>query len=114
LHHSQNTFEESLIRVLVIQLPDGVKVIVWTDREFGREENTETCHELNFRYLIRIRPEVWVTHPSYTERLDGYALRKGCWRVLSGAEYRSDKAVTLNVVIRWRTVLPAHRYEPWF
>lgn len=36
------------------------------------------------------------------------------WRVLAGAEYRSDKAVSLNVVIRWKRGLPPKRDEPWF
>jgi hypothetical protein len=108
LHRSQNAFEESLL------LPPGVKVIVLADRGFGRAELAKTCHELKVRYLIRITPDVRVAHPSYTGRLDDYPLRKGCWRVLGGAEYRSDKAVTLNVVIRWKRGLPPHRDEPWF
>ena len=36
------------------------------------------------------------------------------WRVLTGCEYRSDRAATLNVVIRWKKGLPAKRDEPWF
>jgi hypothetical protein len=114
LHRSQNTFEESLLRLLVTMLPPRVKVIVLADRGFGRAELARTCHDLKLRYLIRIKPDVCVTHPSYTGRLDDYPLRKGCWRVLAGAEYRSDKAVTLNVVIRWQRGLPEHRDEPWF
>mgnify|MGYP002778423678 CR=1 FL=1 len=114
LHRSQNTFEESLLRLLVTMLPAGVKVILLADRGFGRAELAKTCHELKLRYLIRIKPDVRVAHPSYTGRLDDYPLKKGCWRVLSGAEYRSDKAVTLNVVIRWKRGLPEHRDEPWF
>src|SRR5262249_50543213 len=35
-------------------------------------------------------------------------------RVLSGAAYRSDRAATLNVVVRWPHGLPAKRDEPWF
>lgn len=114
LTRSQNTFEESLLRLLVTMLPGGVKVILLADRGFGRAELAKTCHELKLRYLIRIKPDVRVAHPSYTGRLDDYPLKKGCWRVLAGAEYRSDKAVTLNVVIRWKRGLPAHRDEPWF
>lgn len=114
LHRSQNTFEVSLLRLLVSMMPGGVKVIVLADRGFGRTELAKTCHELKLRYLIRIKPDVRVAHPSYTGRLDDYPLKKGCWRVLAGAEYRSDEAVTLNVVIRWERGLPEHRDEPWF
>jgi hypothetical protein len=74
----------------------------------------KTCLELKIRSLIRVKPDVRVTHPSYTGRLDDYPIKRGVWRVLTGAEYRSDKAVTLNVVIRWRHGLPARRDEPWF
>jgi hypothetical protein len=114
LHRSRNAFEESLLRLLVTMLPGGVKVVVLADRGFGRAELAKTCHELKLRYLIRIKPDVRVAHPSYTGRLDEYPLKRGCWRVLSGAEYRSDKAVRLNVVIRWKPGLPARRDEPWF
>jgi len=34
-------------------------------------------------------------------------------RVLTHAEYRSDGAVRLDVVIRWRHGLPKKRDEPW-
>jgi hypothetical protein len=114
LHRSQNSFEEGLLRLLVTMLPGGVKVILLADRGFGRTELANTCRDLCLRYLIRIRPDVCVTHPSYTGRLDDYPIKKGMWRVLAGAEYRSDKAVALNVVIRWKRGLPARRDEPWF
>lgn len=114
LHRSQNSFEEGLLRLLVTMLPAKVKVILLADRGFGRAELAKTCEELKLRYLIRIKPEVCVTHPSYTGRLDEYPVKKGMWRVLTGAEYRSDKVVSLNVVIRWKTGLPAKRDEPWF
>jgi hypothetical protein len=114
LHRSQNTFEESLLRLLVTMLPGGVRVILLADRGFGRTELAKTCAELKLRYLIRIKPDVRVTHPSYTGRLDEYPVKRGMWRVLAGAEYRSDKAVSLNVVIRWKRGLPTKRDEPWF
>jgi hypothetical protein len=114
LHRSQNSFEEGLLRLLVSMLPGGVRVILLADRGFGRAELAKTCHDLRVRYLIRVKPDVRVTHPSYAGRLDDYPIRKGMWRVLAGAEYRSDKAVSLNVVIRWKRGLPARRDEPWF
>ncbi len=114
LHRSQNTFEEGLLRLLVSMLPGGVRVILPADRGFGRTELANTCRDLCLRSVIRIRPDVCVTHPSYTGRLDEYPVRKGMWRVLTGAEYRSDGAARLNVVIRWKRGLPARRDEPWF
>lgn len=114
LTRSRNAFEESLLRLLVTMLPGGVRVILLADRGFGRTELARTCHDLKLRYLIRIKPDVRVAHPSYTGRLDEYPIKRGMWRVLAGAEYRSDKAVSLNVVIRWKRGLPARRDEPWF
>lgn len=114
LHRSQNTFEESLLRMFVTMLPQRVRVIILADLGFGRAELAKTCHDLRVWYLIRIKPDMRVAHPSYTERLNEYPLKKGCWRVLAGAQYRSDKAVTLNVVIRWKQGWPKRRDEPWF
>ena len=114
LHKSRNSFEEGLLRLLATMLPPGVKVVLLADRGFGRTELARTCEGLKFRYLIRIKPDVRVSHPSYTGRLDEYPVQKGTWRVLAGAEYRSDKAVVLNVVIRWKKGLPEGRDEPWF
>lgn len=114
LTRSRNSFEESLLRLLVTMLPGGVRVILLADRGFGRTELANTCRELCLRFLIRIRPDVRVDHPSYTGRLDDYPIRKGMWRILADAEYRSDRAARLNVVIRWKRGLPTKRDEPWF
>ena len=113
-HRSQNAVEEGLLRLLVSLLPPGLAVILLADRGFGRTELAKTCRALQIRFLIRIRPDVCVAHPSYTGRLDDYPVRRGMWRVLAGAEYRSDGAVRLNVVIRWKRGLPARRDDPWF
>lgn len=113
-HRSQNAVEEGLLRLLVSMLPPGVTVILLADRGFGRTELAKTCLELGVRFLIRIKPEVCVAHPSDTGRLDDYPVKPGLWRVLAGAEYRSDGAVRLNVVIRWKRGLPARRDEPRF
>jgi hypothetical protein len=114
LTRSRNSFEESLLRLLVTMLPGGVRVILLADRGFGRAELAKTCRDLCLRYVIRIKPDVRVAHPSYAGRLDDYPIKKGMWRVLTDAEYRSDGAVRLNVVIRWKRGLPARRDEPWF
>jgi hypothetical protein len=113
-HRSQNAVEEGLLRLLVSLLPPGVTVILLADRGFGRTELAKTCRELGVRFLIRIRPDVRVAHPAYSGRLDDYPVRRGMWRVLTDAEYRSDGAVRLNVVIRWKRGLPPGRDEPWF
>jgi hypothetical protein len=114
LWRSQNSFEEGLLRLLLSTLPAGVRILLLADRGFGRAELARTCHELGIHYLIRIRPDVCIQHKSYSGNLRDYPVKKGMWRVLSDAEYRSDGAVRLNVVIRWKTKLPKKRDEPWF
>jgi DDE family transposase len=114
LHRSQNSFEEGLLRLLLALVPVGVRVILLADRGFGRTELAKTCLDLGVRFLIRIKPDVCVAHPRYRGRLDDYPIKRGAWRVLTAAEYRSDRAVTVNVVIRWKKGLPAKRDEPWF
>lgn len=114
LFRSQNSFEEGLLRLLVSMLPEGAKVILLADRGFGRTELARTCQQLGVRFLIRIKPDVTVSHPSYRGKLCDYPVKKGMWRVLAGCQYRSDHAVTLNVVIRWKKGLPRKRDEPWF
>jgi hypothetical protein len=114
LTRSRNALEESLLRLLVTMLPGGVRVVLLADRGFGRAELANTCEDLHLRYLIRIKPDVRVAHPSYTGRLDDYPVKKGMWRVLANAAYRSDGVATVSVVIRWKHGLPPKRDEPWF
>jgi hypothetical protein len=114
LHKSQNSLEEGLLRLLISMLPGGVRVILLADRGFGRTELAKTCEQLKLRYLIRIRPDVSIAHPSYTGILRDIVVKKGTGRVLSGVQYRSDGAVSLSVVVWWQRGLPEQRDEPWF
>jgi Transposase DDE domain len=114
LFRSQNSLEEGLLRLLRSLVPAGVRVILLADRGFGRAELAKTCQDIGVSFVIRIKPDVRVRHPRYTGRLDDFPIRPGCWRTLTGAEYRSDGAVTLTVAIRWKKGLPPKRDEPWF
>jgi hypothetical protein len=114
LFRSQNSLEEGLLRLLRSLVPAGVRIILLADRGFGRAELAKTCRQIGVSFVIRIKPDVRVRHPRYSGRLDDFPIRPGCWRTLTGAEYRSDGAVTLNVAIRWKKGLPPKRDEPWF
>lgn len=114
LFRSQNSLEEGLLRLLRSLVPAGVRIILLADRGFGRAELAKTCRAIGVSFVIRIKPDVRVRHPRYTGRLDDFPIRPGCWRTLTGAEYRSDGAVTLNVAVRWKKGLPPRRDEPWF
>ena len=114
LSKSQNNLEEGLLRLFRTLVPDHVTVVLLADRGFGRAEMARLCWQLKFRYLIRIKSDVRIDHPSYRGLLHDYPVKKGIRRLLKGVRYRSTDPVTLNVVIRWKTGLPKKHDEPWF
>lgn len=113
-HRSQNAIEEGLLVLLRALVPRTVPVVILADRGFGRTELARTCQQLGLSYAVRIKPDVWVEHRRFTGLLADYPVRKGMRHVLTGAVYRSDGAVTHNVVIHWRPGLPAQRDHPWY
>src|SRR5262249_19695506 len=50
----------------------------------------------------------------YRGVLSRYPVRKGIAHVLRQVDYRKDRRVTHNIVIRWRPGLPKRRDEPWY
>jgi len=114
LKRSQNNLEEGLLRLLRTMIPDGVPVILLADRGFGRTELARLCQGLKFRYLVRIKPDVWVEGPQYTGKLLDLPVRKGMAVVFKGVRYRKEDPVVQNVVVRWKEGLPKKRDEPWF
>ena len=86
---------------------DGAAADAYRKKAAGLKENLQTK-------LWDPKREFFFHMFKQDEEADGFKVKKGKWRVLAGAEYRSDKAVSLNVVIRWKKGLPAKRDEPWF
>jgi Transposase DDE domain len=113
-HRSRNAFEESLLLTLRSMIPQRVKVILLADRGFGRCALAAFCRRQGFSYLIRIKPKVNVQFNGFQGKLLDYPVFKGIAKVLKDVAYRSDGAVTQNVVIRWRKNLPPKRDECWF
>jgi hypothetical protein len=114
LHKSQNNLEEGLLLLLRTMIPPDVQVTLLADRGFGRSELARTCQHLGFHYVIRIKPDVWVEHPSYQGKLIDYPVRKRMQRVLADVQYRRTDPVQQNIVIYWKVGLPKKRDEPWF
>ena len=114
LHKSQNNLEEGLLRLLRTMIPDSVEIVLLADRGFGRAELARTCQQLGFRYVIRIKSDVWIECPSYRGKLMDYPVRKGMQRFLKQVSYRKKDAVKQHVVIHWKVGLPKKRDEPWF
>ena len=65
LKKSQNNLEEGLLWLLRDLIPRGVPVVLLADRGFGRAELARVCRALDFRYVVRIKPDVWVEAPHY-------------------------------------------------
>lgn len=113
-HRSRNAFEESLLLVLRDMIPRNIKLVILADRGFGRTALARFCQNQGFGYVIRIQPSVRVRLDGFAGTLVDYPVFKGISRVLRRVSYRSDGAVTQNVVIHWRRHLPAKRDECWF
>jgi hypothetical protein len=114
LLRSQNSLEEGLLRLWRTLIPETIRVVILADRGFGRAEWAAVCQELEFGYLVRIKPKVTVASPRYRGVLSRYPVFKGIAHVLHDVQYRKDARVTHHVVIRWRPGLPKKRDEPWY
>jgi hypothetical protein len=114
LARSQNNLEEGLLRLLRDLIPPGVPVILLADRGFGRTELAKTCQQLGFRYVVRIKPDVWVEGAAYRGNLKEFPVHKGMAVVLRDVRYRKEDPVTQHVVVRWKPDLPKKRDEPWY
>lgn len=113
-HRSRNAFEESLLLVLRDMIPQKIRVVILADRGFGRTALATFCQEQKFGYVIRIQPSVTVRLHGFSGKLLDYPVYKGIAKVLKRVSYRSDGAVTQNVVVHWRKNLPTKRDECWF
>ena len=113
-HRSRNAFEESLLLVLRDMIPLKIKVVILADRGFGRTALATFCQKQGLGYVIRIKPSVTVRLHGFHGQLLDYPVKKGVAKVLKRVSYRSDAAVTQNVVMRWPKNLPKKRDECWF
>lgn len=111
---SQNSLEEALLRRLRTLIPESIRVVILADRGFGRAEWAAVCQDLNFDYVVRIKPKVTVACKRYRGVLSHYPVFKGIGHVLHDVKYRKDARVTHHIVIRWRPGLPKKRDEPWY
>lgn len=94
-------------------------MVILADRGFGRTALATFCQRQGFGYLIRIQPSVTVRLKGFhgkpfCGKLLDYPVYKGIAKVLKRVSYRSDRAVTQHVVVRWRKDLPKKRDECWF
>ena len=114
---SQNRLEETFIARLLRNLPDNIRPLLLADRGFGRASLLRRLQEMPRHtgrmvdYAIRLKGNVHIqTADGYQGLLRNYPLRPNRYVFLPGVRYRSDGAVTVNLVLYWGR---GHR-EPWY
>ena len=68
------------------------------------------CQNLDFHYIIRIEPNVWIRSRRFTGVLKHYPIRRGHSCLLSDTLYRKERPVLHHVAIVWRP----DKKEPWY
>ncbi len=110
LFRSQNNIEYGLLRALRSVVPETTQVVLLADRGFGRTEMARVCQELKLDYVIRIQPNVYVKHESFTGKLLDLPVLRGKQKMLRKVLYRKEDPVSQNVAVLWE----ADQEEPWF
>jgi len=114
---SQNALEEAMLLRIQAALPTGVRLVILADRGFGRASLIAACQKLGLDYLIRIKGDVMVHCPGgdyYRGRLQHYPIQRGQCRSWRQADYRSDRVVSTNLIVRWAKGLAKDKDQPWY
>ena len=109
----RNSLEERLLRKLKALLPGSLDVVV-VDCVSGRAEWAAVCRELKFHHVVRIKPDVTVSRRRYRGVFREYPAKKGMGYVLRAVDYRKDRRVKHDVVVRRRPDRPKKGDEPWY
>ena len=117
LNPSQNRLEEAFIARLLRNLPDAIRPLLLVDRGFRRASLLRWLQEMPRHtgrmvdYVVRLKGNARIQTPDgYQGLLRNYPLRPNRYVFLPGAQYRSDGAVAVNLVLCWGR---GHR-EPWY
>lgn len=109
-YRSQNNIEYGMLHVFRTMVPASVQVIILADRGFGRAEMARECQKLEFGYIIRIEPKVYVKGHGFAGRLMDLPIRPGQQIVLHNVLYRKYKPVRQHVAVFWQM----GESKPWF
>ena len=103
---SQNRLEEAFIARLLRNLPDAIRPLLLADRGFGRASLLRWLPEMprhtgrTVDYVAPLKGNVHIrTADGYRGLLQKYPLRPNRYVFLPGSQYRSDGAVTVNLVL---------------
>jgi hypothetical protein len=107
---SQNTREDTFVKMLGMLSPMVRAAILIFDRGFRRASLIKLLNEHGYSYVIRLISKVKVTGKRYAGLLRDYPLSPGQMVDLGVCRYRSDGIVTVRIIGVW-----AHgQKEPWW
>lgn len=109
-YRSQNSIEYGLLKAFRTMVPESVAVVVLADRGFGRTEMARECQKLQFGYVIRIEPKVYIKGHGFAGRLTDFAIRPGHSCILHNVLYRKCKPIRQHVSVVWQR----GQLEPWY
>jgi len=109
-YRSQNNLEYGLLRVFRTMVPESTQVVILADRGFGRAEMARECQKLEFSYIIRVEPKVYIRAHGFSGNLTSLPIRTGQQTILHNVLYRKQKPVTQHIAVVWRS----GESEPWF
>lgn len=109
-YRSQNNIEYDMLHAFRTMVPQSVQVIILADRGFGRAEMARECQKLQFSYIIRIEPKVYVKGHGFAGKLVDLPIRPGQQMILHNVLYRKFKPVRQHVAVIWHS----GQDEPWF
>ncbi len=108
---SQNRIEERFIQWLTHQVPAGWRICLVADRGFGRTSLIQFLQARSVDYVLRVKHDVTVTDATgKTTKLSKRWVKTGRTKLLPTVRYRSDHAVTVNLVLTRQ----AGATEPWY
>jgi len=109
-YRSQNSIEYGLLKVFRMMMPESVAEVILADRGFGMTEIARECQKLQFGYVIRIQPKVYIKGHGFAGRLTDFAIRLAQKCILHNVLYRKYKPVRQHVAVIWQQ----GQLEPWY
>jgi len=114
LNLHMNTLEEEVLFELRQLLPEGLKVVILADRGFHKSRLFAFCRTMRFDYVIRIKPDYWISACRHRGLLSELPVKPGTRRFWENVLCGRKGKVRQNIVVYYRRNLPERRDEPWF
>jgi hypothetical protein len=105
IYRSQNNLEYGLLHVFRTMVSQTTEVVILADRGLGRARMARECHKLNFMYIIRVEPNVYI-------KAHGFSGKLSCLPIAPGRQvvYRRFKPVKQHIAVLWQP----REDKPWY